>query len=139
PDGSGPPLPFIPLPGRFIQMGAFSRITVNPALGVRLLPLPLQLFLGAVTVVGFALFQQAFDIRPINIQPLHTRIGPELSPHIRTLVPLQAQPFEPVDKALYGIGPVAAGIGILNSQDVLSAVLSGEQKVEQRRPRASDM
>jgi hypothetical protein len=43
------------------------------------------------------------------------------------LVPVQAEPAQPVDDPGGAVGDVAAGVGVLDAQDELAAVASGEK------------
>src|SRR5579883_3514850 len=54
-------------------------------------------------------------------------------------VPLQLEPGESVDDGLDRLGCGTLAIGILDAQQELPAVMLGEEPVEERRARSSDM
>ena len=57
----------------------------------------------------------------------------------RAFVPVDAEPVEAVENRLQRLGDVALGVGVVDPQDELPAVLAGEQPVEQRRANAADV
>src|SRR5262245_11004046 len=54
-------------------------------------------------------------------------------------VPVEAQPLEAVENRLEGLGHVPLGIGIVDPQQELPAVLPGKEPIKERRADAADM
>ena len=55
----------------------------------------------------------------------------------RPLVPIDAQPLQPIQNALHEFGLVALGVGIFDAKDHGAALSAREQPVKQRGPRSS--
>src|SRR5204863_7816245 len=55
------------------------------------------------------------------------------------LVPVQAQPAEPVEDRLQGLRHVALLVGVVDAEDELAVLLPGEQPVEQGRADPADV
>ena len=91
----------------------------------------LQVFRGAVAVIGRALGQQAVDIFPIEAQPLGLVV--------RAFVPLEAQPVHGIqnffDKLCFG----TFLIGIFDAQDKGAVKMAGDEPVEQGGMGAAQM
>jgi len=48
------------------------------------------------------------------------------SADLGALIPIDAEPFEAVEDRLKRLGDVALGVGVVDAQDELAAVLAGE-------------
>ena len=117
----------------------FARIAVAPAAIIphRLFGFPLggahifQLFLSGKAFVGVAGFQQCK--RHFSVT------GSALGLENRLIVVIKAKPVEPFDDFFDCVLRRPFCVGIFNSQQSLTAMMAGEQPVEQRCPRAAKM
>lgn len=75
----------------------------------------------------------------IDGQPVRLPIWPELTTDIRTLVPIQAEPLEVVNKLIFEASFTAVHVGIFDTQNHGSAFLPREEPVEQSRACIADV
>ena len=57
----------------------------------------------------------------------------------RLAVPIEAQPFEPVENRVHRLLRRTFAVGVLDAQQEFAVAVLGEEPVEQRRARAADM
>ena len=103
------------------------------------LALLLQLLFGAVAAVGDVSRDQFVDDFAVPLDTLRLsirRVGPA---DVGPFVPLQPQPAEIIEHHLLRPARGARHIGIFDSDDELATMMAGEEPVEDRRARATDM
>ena len=109
------------------------------ARGLRRFALGLN-FLGRGEIaVGMATGQQLCNGGLIFVAPLGLivrRVGP---PNSGAFVPIQAEPFEPMQNRRESCFDVTLLIGIVDAQEKLPAMLPGEEPVEQGRANSADV
>ncbi len=98
----------------------------------------------AVAVVGLVLGEETVSGSAIEIQPLHLSIGPvraarRLAGNLGSLVPVEAEPMQPIEDVALVLHGGAGHVGVLEPQDEGPARVAGEEVVEQRRPGRADM
>ena len=103
----------------------------RPALPGGALALLGELFLGHVAAIGGAAAEQL--VGDLGVP------RPELRLVIFVAVPIEAEPAQPVEDRVDRRLGRARLVGVLDPQQVLAAVVAGEQPVEQRGARAADM
>ena len=59
-------------------------------------------------------------------------VGTMFTSHVWAFVPVQPEPPERLENGFLGFGRGACSIGVLDTQDELTAMLSGEGEIEQR-------
>src|SRR4029450_3714331 len=87
-------------------------------------------------VAGVLKFLQ---IALVKFRPLALQIWPELSTNVQTLVPIQAQPFQPLVNGRHGFLGVSLDVGVLDPQYELSAMMPRKEPVEERGSGAADV
>ena len=90
------------------------------------------------------MLEQRLHRRLIRGQPLRLEVRaarPAAAAAVvgRPFVPIDAQPLEAVENRLQGLGHVPLGVGVVDPQQELPAVLPGKEPVEQRRADAADV
>src|SRR5262249_37974876 len=149
-DGDGPPLGHLEPNGRrhfAVQAHALGRrrIAMRPAVDIglflllRRLALGVELLPGEVIGIGVARFQQLQCRFDVQVVALRLEIGSVRPADLWAFVPGDAEPAEAVEDWLKRLGLVALGIGVVDAEDELSALLPGEQPVEQRGAYAADV
>ena len=108
-------------------------------LALRRLAFGLNLFGGGIVAVGVAGRHQPLHRRPIPIAPLRLVVGRIGPIGLGALVPVEAKPAEAVQNRPQCLDDVALGIGVVDPQQKLSAVPSGEQPVEQSSADAANV
>ena len=103
-----------------------------------------QLLGRAVAVVGLVLAEQPLGGLRVERQPLHLAIRPERTAggqagHLWPLVPLEAQPVQPVEDVALELDRRAGHVGVLEPQHERAAHVAREEEVEERRPRRPDV
>src|SRR5215218_4004672 len=123
-----------------------SSTTVSPSSGSRNRTAGLgppaalvQLLVGAVAEVGVALGEQGVDRGVVAVQALGLHVRPVGAALEVALVPVQAQPAQPVHDPGGAVGHVALGVGVLDAQHELAAVAPREQVGVKGGPRSADM
>ena len=99
--------------------------------GLRGAPARVELLGSAPAAVGEAPDEERFGFRAV---PVEARALVD-----RPLVPVEAEPAEPVEDRVDRLGGGAFRIGILDAKDEASAVMSREEVVEERGPRPADV
>ncbi len=79
--------------------------------------------------VGFALIQQLLGGLAIDIQALSLFVGSAGAAHLRTLVPVQAQPAHGAQDDALVLAGRACGISVVDTQDKGAAVSPGKRPV----------
>ena len=104
-----------------------------------LLTLLLQ-FLGRVEGdIGLAALQQHLHILLIDVAALALTIGAIVAAEADTLVELDAQPAEGLDDISLSLGNETGGVGILDAEHQVAAMLTGKQIVIQGSAHTADM
>ena len=98
-----------------------------------------QILGSAEAVVCFAFVQQLLSIFFVNIKALGLIVRTVFAAGLRTFIPVDAQPFQAGKDLAYGILFQAFNIGILNTQNQLTAHFAGKQPVKQRSTRTTNM
>ncbi len=79
------------------------------------------------------------EVALVNVVALALEIRAEVAADARTLVPVQAQPFQAVVDDLHGLDGVARLVGVLDAQDELAPGVPGVEPVEQGGARPADV
>ena len=95
------------------------------------LPKFVEAFLSAKAAVGVTFLDQPLDFALMDFQTLALTVGPVVASAVRTLVPLQAQPFQGIDDGLLGFFGGALAVGILDAQNHASPMPLGKGQIEQ--------
>ena len=103
-----------------------------------------QLLGRAVAVVGLVLAEQPLGGLLVERQPLHLAIRPvrpagRQAGHLRPLVPLEAQPVQPVEDVALVLDGRARRVRVLEAQHEGAAHVAGEEVVEERGARGADV
>src|SRR5439155_18455271 len=98
-----------------------------------------QAFLRAETEIGVAGVDQLLGVLLIERKTLRLDVRSVRAALARALVPLHAQPSEPVVDRIDGAGHQTVLIGVFDAQDQLPAVLTREEVVVQGGADAPDM
>ena len=106
---------------------------------LRRLALCRRLVRGRVVAVGAATVEQHVDGGAVAIAPLGLEVRRARTPHLRPLVPVDAEPAEPVEDRRERLRNVPLAVSVVDPEDELPAVPTGEQPVEQCRPHPADM
>ena len=101
--------------------------------------LGLQLLGGVEGIIGLARIQQLLHIFLIYMTPFALAIRPELAAEGHTLVELYAQPFEGFDDIFLGSRHETGRVGILDSENQLSAMLTGKEIIVEGRAYTTDV
>ena len=116
---------------RRIAVAPAAVVAHRPALETRLLAHLLELLRAGVAAVGAAGSEQL-------IGDLAMALG-ALKLADRLAVPVEPEPFEPVENRVDRRLRRAFAVGVLDAQQERAAEMLGVEPVEQRRPRAADM
>ena len=98
-----------------------------------------QILGSAEAVVCFAFVQQLLSIFFVDIKALGLIVRTIFAAGLRTFIPVDAQPFQAGKDLAYGILFQAFNIGILDTQNQLTAHFAGKQPVKQRSTRTTNM
>ena len=109
------------------------------ALGGRRVPALLQFFLGAEAGIGRALLHQLQRVGHIQIPPLGLDVGTVIAAHVRAFVIVQPGQTHTLVDHVHRARNLPFLVGILNAQDELAAVLTGEQVGIQGGAQAAQM
>ena len=109
------------------------------ALGRRGVPAFLQFFLGAEAGIGRALLHQLQRVGHIQIPPLGLDVGTVITAHVRAFVIVQPGQTHTLVDHVHRARNLPFLVGILNAQDELAAVLTGEQVGIQGGAQAAQM
>src|SRR5690606_15810913 len=86
---------------------------------------------GAEARERVALGDQLVRVLLVDGSPLALPVRTMGPAHVRTLVPFDAQPAQRVEDLLLGLPGGAHLVGVLDAQDELATVLTGEAEIEQ--------
>ncbi len=111
------------------------RFLVRHLLGTHLI----QALAAAEARERMALADQLVRVLLVDLAALALPVRAMRTANVRTLVPFDAQPAQRIVDLLLGFTGRAHLIGILDAQDELAAVLSGEAQVEQRDVGSTDV
>ena len=123
----------------FGQMTAFAHITRHFAFFDQALAFFLQLLIGAVAIVSLAFSQQLVSIFFVDIKTFHLMIRSVRAANINALIPVHTQPLQSSLDIFLGFRGRTLTVGILDTQNQLAAGFAGQQIVEQRTARTTDM
>mmetsp|Transcript_207 Transcript_207/g.342 ORF Transcript_207/g.342 Transcript_207/m.342 type:complete len:433 (-) Transcript_207:368-1666(-) len=98
---------------------------------LRLLSLGIKLLLSTEARVSMTSLHQLLRHIFVDLAPLGLAVGPLVAPHVRPLVPVQAQPPEVVQHALLRLPGATSLICILNAKHKLSTFVAGLEVVEE--------
>src|SRR5581483_4706025 len=112
-----------PLSFHGIQALTLAGIDGLAAFGQRLLALFLQLFVAAETQIGLAFTYQPFCVLAIDMKAVRLPIRNIRAADVRTLVPIQAKPFQITDELILEARLTAFDIGVFHAQDHRAALL----------------
>ena len=93
----------------------------------------------AVVLVEMPGFLEAREILLVDRPPFALVVGAVVAALLRSLVPVEAQPVEPVEDDLLGLLSVAAVVGVLDAEDKRAGVLAGVDPVEEGGAGSTDM
>ncbi len=95
---------------------------------------------GAIVLVDVTGLDQSLGRPAVDFGSLRLIVGPVRATDLRTLIPIDADPAEPVEDPLDGVLDVPLLVGVVDPQDELAAaVVSRQQPVEQGRPDPADV
>jgi hypothetical protein len=94
---------------------------------------------GAAVLVDMPPGLKDREVFFVNGIPLALAVGTELAAHVRTLVPVEAEPFQAVENDLVRLGRVAFFIRVLDAEDELAAVFAGVEPIEEGGAGPADM
>ena len=94
------------------------------------LAVTLQLLLGAEAEIGLAFAQQPLGLFTVEIETVALAIGRMWAADIGTFVPVEAEPFQVVEKLAFKALLAALDVGVLDAQDHDAALLPREKPVE---------
>ena len=121
------------------QVAAVAVVAGREAGGLGRLAALLQLLGGAVAEVGVALRDQGVDRGVVAVQALGLHVRPVGAALEVALVPVEAEPAQPVDDPGGAVGDVAPGVGVLDAEHELAAVAAREKVRVKGGPRSADM
>ena len=126
---------------RFIGRTCKAGAIVHPAATRNLgrLPLLLDRLGRAVAIVGAPLCYQAIRHRAIPIEPLGLKVRRVRSADVRSFVPIEPEPAQPVEDAGHHFPRRPAGIGVFDAQHERPAMTPGVEPVEERGAGAADV
>src|SRR5262249_32463200 len=75
----------------------------------------------------------------VDVEPLGLHIGTVRASHLRSLVPVELEPAQPLDDDAAALLGAALLIRVLDPQDEDTIVISGPQPVEKRRADSAAM
>ncbi len=111
---------------------AAEAVVARGLLAARLLgPHLLQPLGGAVAAVDEALLQQLAGGALVVLQTLRLEVGAVGAADLGAFVPVEAEPAEPFEDGIEGAGHEAGLVGVFDAQDELSALMTGEEPVEE--------
>ena len=73
------------------------------------------------------------------MQPLRLPIGTVGAANVRALVPLETEPAQILENAVFGLARRPLAVGIFDAQDERAVLAVGEQPVEERRAGIADV
>ena len=82
---------------------------------------------------------QALRHRSVLLDPLRLKVRLVWAARIRPLVPIKPEPSQAIDDAGHHFPRRSFGVGILDAQHKRAPLLTREEPIEQRRPRAADV
>ena len=103
------------------------------------LAVPLQLLLRAEAEIGLAFLHQSLGVLAIQLEAIALAIGCVRAADIGTLVPIDAEPLEIVEKLVLEARLAARKIGVLDAQHHDAAGLTGKEPVEERSAGVADV
>src|SRR5438046_2105829 len=80
-----------------------------------------------------------FQILLVNIRSFALQIWSEISAHMRTFIPIEAEPAQSFINRGGGFFSIARSIGVLDAQNEFAVVMSREEPIEKGRTRAADV
>jgi hypothetical protein len=98
-----------------------------------------QLFLRAVTAVGFAGSNEHFGGCAIMRFAVALEVGGELAADLGTLVPVESEPVQGVQDRAYALETAPLLIRVFDAQDELTPLIPGPQPAEQGRSGSANM
>ena len=116
-----------------------TAINEPSALLLRTFTFRLDLLAGRIVVIREASCKQLCHGLLVARSTRRLKVGRERTVHIRTLVPIEAEPPKPVKDRLERSLDVALAVGIVNPHYELTPVVPREEPVEERRPNTADV
>ena len=95
----------------------------------RRLALTFQIFGAAKAKIGFAFVEQALGVPLISVHAIALPIWSKVTAHIRTFVPIDAQPTQVFENLRLETSFASLHIGVLDSEHVDTFLLPREQPV----------
>src|SRR5438094_2095593 len=80
-----------------------------------------------------------FQIPLVNIRSFALQIWSEISAHMRTFIPVEAEPAQSFINRRGGFFGIARSIGVLDAQNEFAVVMSREEPIEKGRARPADV
>src|SRR3954466_6403362 len=99
----------------------------------------LEFLRRAEAVVGVAAGEQLVGVRQIKSLPLRLAIGAAAAADVGAFVPLEAEPAQVVEDALFRLLGRALDVGVFDAQDERAVVPAREQPVEERGAGVADV
>ena len=119
--------------GRLLLLGEITVVAVVPELGVAARGTVTldDLLGGRVRLVDVSGVLQLRDDLLIDVRALGLAVRPVGPADLDTLVPVDAEPAHRVEQLVVGLLAVAGGVGVLDAEDELAAMVTGVRPVEQ--------
>src|SRR6185436_9120726 len=105
----------------------------------RVVALLLEVFFRAEAVVRLAARHQLHRMRAVDVQPLGLPVRAMIATGVRTLIPVESEPAQIVERRALGLLGRARDVGVLDAKDERTARAAGEQPVEERGARVADV
>ena len=96
---------------------------------LHLIPLRLQFLGGVKGHVCLAVGKKLVNVLFVNVAALALAVGAVVAAEGDTLVKLYSQPVESLDDIRLGTGHEAGGVGVLNTEHKVAAVLAGKEVI----------
>src|SRR2546429_1665211 len=94
---------------------------------------------GARVFENMAGVLKLFQILLVNIRSFALQIWSEISAHMRTFIPIEAEPAQSFINRGGGFFSIARSIGVLDAQNEFAVVMSREEPIEKGGARAADV
>src|SRR5262249_13951497 len=109
--------------------------------GLRRLPPRVELLGRAVAAVGPALVEEALGVGAVDLEPAGLPEIPAVAAVVLRafVVPIEAEPGHRVEDLVDGLVRRAIAVGVLDPEEERTAVVAGEEPVEEGRPGATDV
>ena len=124
---------------RRVERAALARVIGRLLMRHRMGALALQVLLRAETEIGLALSQQPFRMLAIEIEAIALTVGSVRPADIGAFIPVESHPLQVFEQLSFEALFAALDVGVLDAQHHHSALLAGEEPVEERGAGVADV